>query len=57
MEGTARLEFEVGGCWHFLANVVRFSSKIADFMAIPRISEQLIVNVRYWTGVPSQKMM
>ena len=57
MEGTARLEFEVGGCRYFLANVVRFSSKIADFMAIPRISEQLIVNVRYWTGVPSQKMM
>ena len=37
MEGTAGLEFEVGGCWHFLANAVRFSSKIADFMAIPRV--------------------
>ena len=37
MEGTARLEFEVGGCRLFFVNVVRFSSKIADFMAIPRV--------------------
>ena len=57
MEGTAGLEFEVGGCRFFFANVVRFSSKIADSIGDSQGSEQVIANIRYWTGAPSQNMM